>query len=364
MSPSAGARSEREAAPRPRGEEVVRTRGLTKRFPVRRTWAESLRDPLRRDLVTAVSDLSLSVMAGEFFGLLGPNGAGKTTLFKMLATLMLPDDGSASVAGHDVAGAPAAVRRVLTPVIADERSLMWRLSAWENMRLFAGLYGIGGSERDRRISDILEVVGLGETAEKLVGSFSSGMKQRLLIGRALLGRPRVLLLDEPTRSLDPVSARRFRQFLREEIVQAQGCAVMLATHNAEEALELCDRVAVLSRGRLLALGPVEEMIARIGDDDYLLCASLGAERTLEALHRRGLVRDYGETSSGPGSWTSFRLQIPGGADQAAAVLASLVGEKHAISRFERVALSLADLLERTLESGEERESSEEGGNDA
>jgi ABC-2 type transport system ATP-binding protein len=150
-----------------------------------------------------VQHVSCDVQPGEFFGLLGPNGAGKTTLFKMLATLTSPDEGWATVHGVDVMKDPRAVRRMIAPVAADERGLHWRLSALENLRLFATLYALRGSELQARIDEVLGVVGLRGAERRTVGTYSSGMRQRLLIARALLIRPRVLLLDEPTRSLDP-----------------------------------------------------------------------------------------------------------------------------------------------------------------
>jgi ABC-2 type transport system ATP-binding protein len=144
----------------------------------------------------------------EFFGLLGENGAGKTTLFKILATLVIPDAGTATVTGFDILQSPNRVREVLAPVIADERSLHWRLSARENMRLFASLHGLRGAEASRRIDELLTLVNLVEAADRLVNGFSSGMKQRLLVARALLAQP-AFCLDEPTRSLGPISARSF-----------------------------------------------------------------------------------------------------------------------------------------------------------
>src|SRR5690606_12283158 len=192
----------------------------------RRTWRQMLRQPFgRSERATVVDNVSFEVQKGEFFGLLGANGAGKTTLFRILAARLLPDTGTATVAGTDVVKDPARTRALLTPVVTDERSLHWRLSARENLELFAALFGLRGAAADARIDQLLASVELDDAGDKMVGTFSSGMKQRLLIARALLGQPRVLLLDEPTRSLDPISARRFRRFLREEITGRQGCTV-------------------------------------------------------------------------------------------------------------------------------------------
>src|SRR5688572_8216025 len=233
---------------------LVRVTELWKSFPAARSLAEVLRQPFHAPSVPAVVDVSLEVHAGEFVGLLGPNGAGKTTLLKILATLIVPDRGTATVVGHDVVRDAASVRRVIAPVLANERSLYWRLTARENLELFASLLRLAPNETGARVSDALEVVGLTDTGRKMVGQFSAGMMQRLLVGRALLGHPRVLLLDEPTRSLDPTAAHAFRSFLREELGGRRRCAVLVATHRTEEAFELCDRVVVLNRGRVAASG--------------------------------------------------------------------------------------------------------------
>ncbi|HEU4642760.1 MAG TPA: ABC transporter ATP-binding protein [Gemmatimonadaceae bacterium] len=325
--------------------------GLGKRFPERRRWAEMIRHPRRTTWVKVVQGVSVSIGEGEFFGLLGPNGAGKTTLFKMLATLIIPDEGTATIAGYDVVQDAAAVRRVLAPVIADERSLYWRLTATANLELYGALQGLDGAESRRRAEELLRVVGLEDAREKIVGSFSSGMKQRLLIARALIARPRVLLLDEPTRSLDPISARAFRTFLREEISGRQRCTVLLATHNAEEALELCDRVAVLDRGRLLAAGTAERLSREIGDERYRLFTKDPAHPGIAALGERGVAVGIVERGVDEDGWTRVEMEIPGGAERAAQVVAFLVEQGVSVSRFERVNLSLADLIERIVQRG-------------
>ena len=335
-------------SPRFARESVVRVEAIAKRFALRRSIREIVRHPRERRWQQSVRDVSFEVAQGEFFGLLGPNGAGKTTLFKMLATLVIPDAGTAVVAGHDVVRAPADVRRVLTPVIADERSLNWRLSAAENLRLFAALHGIGGRAAAARVAELLGVVGLDEAGGKMVGVFSSGMRQRLLVARALLARPRVLLLDEPTRSLDPIGARAFRQFLREDVVGRHGCTVLLATHTAEEALGLCDRVAVLDRGRLLAVGPARTLAEEVGDERYTVLTSTPDHPAFASLERRGSLRLLGRGASELAGWTTVELDVPGGASASATVTRALVEAGVVVSRVERTALPLADLLERVV----------------
>lgn len=323
--------------------------GLSKRFPVRRGWGEMLRHPRRVSYMPVLRNVRCAVREGEFFGLLGPNGAGKTTLFKMLATLILPDAGTATVCGCDIVQDAPGVRRVLSPVIADERSLYWRLTARENLELYGALQGLDRAAARARALELLRVVELADTGTKMVASFSSGMKQRLLIARALVAEPRVLLLDEPTRSLDPISARQFRAFLRDEIAGRLRCTVLLATHSTEEVLDLCDRVAVLDRGRLLATGTTEELAREIGDARYRVWTRDPDHPALGALVDRGIVRDVvrrdGATDDG---WTRVEMEIPGGLDRAAQVVAYLTEQGLAIARFEKVSLSLADLIERIV----------------
>jgi ABC-2 type transport system ATP-binding protein len=344
---------------------AVRMAGITKRFPVRRGWVQTLRRPFSGESTLVLRDVSVDVLPGEFFGLLGPNGAGKTTLFKVLATLVLPDDGTAIIEGYDILEQPDEVRRVLTPVIADERSLHWRLTARENLRLFATLQGLDRDESRTRIDEVMIATGIADSGTKLAGSFSSGMKQRLLIARALLARPRVLLLDEPTRSLDPVSARDFRTFLREEITGRQGCTVILATHNAEEALELCDRVAVLDRGRLLEVGRASKLVEEYGEESYRVWTRTPEHPAFAALGERGVEVEIEHDPSATDGWTRVRLELSGGHEAASRALDLLTTAGVPVARFERVGLSLAELMERIVERRGARKGEADGaGGDA
>ena len=330
---------------------AVRIERVTKRYAVRRGWRETLLHPRSGRTTLALDHVDLEIARGEFFGLLGPNGAGKTTLFKVLATLIEPEAGTAYVEGHDVRLEAAEVRRALTPVIADERSLNWRLTARENLDLYAVLLDVRRAERAQRIDRVLSDVGLLDVGEKMVGAFSSGMRQRLLIGRALLSRPRVLLLDEPTRSLDPVSARAFRAFLREEIVGRHGCTVLLATHNADEAFELCDRVAVLDRGRVLACGSARALAQSYGDERHRVWTRTPAHPAFDTLLRAGVVEQLRRLPDDEDGWTCLELVVHGGLAESAAALRALNDAGVSIARFERVPLSLADLIERVVTDG-------------
>ena len=216
------------------------------------------------------------------------------------------------------------------------------------MNLFAAFYGFGGREKRERVEDALAAVELSDTGEKLVAKFSSGMKQRLLIARALLIRPSILLLDEPTRSLDPISARRFRQFLKQELAVRQRCTVLLATHNSEEALELCDRVGVLHRGQLLAVGTADALSAEISGERYQLWTRSPNDPAFDALAARGVLKRVAVLPAEADDWTAVEVEVSGGLESIAEAIAFLARAGVAIARCERIKLPLADLIEQIV----------------
>jgi ABC-2 type transport system ATP-binding protein len=205
--------------------------------------------------VVAVDGISFGVRDGELFGLLGPNGAGKTTTVKMLTTLLIPTSGTAAVLGHDVVKEASAIRPRIGFIFGGERGLYWRLSAKDNLRYFADLYHVDPDMAKRRISELLELVGLAGREDEKVEGYSRGMRQRLHIARCLLHDPQVLFLDEPTMGLDPVGARQLRQVIRNLVAQEK--TVLLTTHYMFEADALCERVAVINHGKIVALDTPE-----------------------------------------------------------------------------------------------------------
>ena len=232
---------------------------IEKTFVKKRTVSELVKHPFRRaERIQALRGVDLHVQKSEIFGLLGPNGAGKTTLLKILSCLVLPDRGRAVVAGEDVVN-EGKVKPKIGLVHTDERSFYWRLSGRENLDFFSQLYDVPRKRSKARINELLERVDMVEPADRRFADYSSGMKQRLAIARALLHDPPILLMDEPTRSLDPASAAALRTFIRDELKARDGKTVLLATHNLREAETMCDRVAILVKGKVREIGTVEEV---------------------------------------------------------------------------------------------------------
>jgi ABC-2 type transport system ATP-binding protein len=203
----------------------------------------------------ALKDVSFSTVRAEVLALLGPNGSGKTTTLKLISTMLLPDGGSVRVGGYDTRHNAGGVRRQVGIAIATERSFFPRLSARENLDFFATLDDVPRRERRQRTTEVLTDTGLNEQADTLVMKFSSGMYQRLGIARALVKRPSVLLLDEPTRSMDAATTAHFWTTIR--ALAGQQTTILLATHNFAEAVAVADRLLLLHRGELLADRPIK-----------------------------------------------------------------------------------------------------------
>jgi len=223
--------------------------------------------------VRAVDGVSLSAREGQILGLLGHNGAGKTTMIRMLTGRARPTSGTARVCGCDVVHERERMKPLIN-LVFEEQNLYERLSGRENLQLFAELYGLPKA----RVEELLEAVRLQEAATRKVKTYSSGMKQRLLVARALLNRPKVLFLDEPTRGLDPTSAREVRDMVREQA--RKGTTVFLTTHYMEEADELCDRVAFLSSGRIVAVDSPRELKLRYGERTATVLLETREEHTV------------------------------------------------------------------------------------
>ena len=216
----------------------------------------------RRGEVRAVDGVSFTAPDGEITGLLGPNGAGKTTLLRMLATLMIPDAGSACVEGHDVVRDRYAVRRRIG-VLSDARGLYPRLTARENIRYYGALHGLAGETLDARVDDLVRALGIAGIADRRAQGFSQGERMKVAIARALVHDPQTILLDEPTNGLDIMSIRALRDLLRE--LRRNGKCLLFSSHVMQEVSALCDSIVILGRGQVVAIGTAGELLAQSGE---------------------------------------------------------------------------------------------------
>lgn len=232
---------------------AISVRDLSKTYPVPfRRLRTFFRRPVK-DPVEALREVSFEVETGEIFGLIGRNGAGKTTLTKIVATLVQPTTGSVAVREHDSVSEDEHVRRQIGLATAEERSFYWRLTSEQNLMFFARLHGLSDRAAKQRIKDLFAKLELEEVARRRFGELSTGNKQRLAVARAMLTTPPVLLLDEPTRSLDPLAAARMRDLIRSLAQEDPPVTIFLTSHNLGEVETLCGRVAIISRGRIRAI---------------------------------------------------------------------------------------------------------------
>jgi sodium transport system ATP-binding protein len=234
----------------------------------------------RRD-VHAVRDVTFDAPDGAITGLLGPNGAGKTTLLRIIATLVVPDAGQAQVDGLDAVADRYAVRARIG-VLSDARGLYARLTARENVRYYGALHGLSGAPLEERIDALFATLGLSPIADRRAAGFSQGERMKVAIARALVHDPDTILLDEPTNGLDIMSVRMLRTELR--ALRAQGKCLLFSSHVMQEVAALCDRIVVLSRGRVVAEGTASELIARAGTSglEDAFVALLGSDEGLAA----------------------------------------------------------------------------------
>lgn len=246
--------------------------------------------------VIAVDDLSFAVEDGELFGLLGPNGAGKSTLINMLVTLLRPDEGTATVDGHDITTETAAVRNSLG-IVFQEPALDEDLTGEENLAFHARLYGMDKRERKTNIDEVFELVGLTDERDDPVGTYSGGMKRRLEIGRGLLHEPTVLFLDEPTVGLDARTRRDTWEYIQRMNDDA-GVSIVLTTHYIEEAEQLCDRVAIVDDGNIAAIDSPAALKESLGGDVITLAVDGSVGDICDRLDARSWVIEYETNETG------------------------------------------------------------------
>jgi ABC-2 type transport system ATP-binding protein len=219
-------------------------------------------------ITIALDKVNIKIRPRELFGLLGPNGSGKTTLIKCLSTILIPDEGTALVNGFDVRKETAMVRASLGMVVGGERTLYWKLTARDNLMYFSSLYKMQRKQAKRRIEELLETLKLSDRADERLEDYSTGMRQKVAIARALLHDPPILLLDEPSLGLDPNFARQIRSQIR-ELSDNQGKTVLLTTHYMDEADRLCDRVAFINNGRIVAVDTPNRLKAMVKEKELV-----------------------------------------------------------------------------------------------
>ena len=262
---------------------------LSKTYPVSFPRLRALfRRPVKSP-VEALRHVSFEVYTGEIFGLIGRNGAGKTTLAKIVATLVQPTEGTVAVRGFDSVRDDEHVRRQIGLASAEERSFYWRLTAEQNLLFFARLHGLADREAKRRIQELFARLELEDASRRRFGELSSGNKQRLSIARALLASPPVLLLDEPTRSLDPLAAARMREMIKSLAEQDPPTTILFTSHNLAEVETLCGRVAIISRGRIRAIDTPASLRSLTSGSEriHFTVAGTEANQIKEALESTG-----------------------------------------------------------------------------
>jgi ABC-2 type transport system ATP-binding protein len=233
-------------------EPAIQTINLIKKFKTKTSTGKLFNR--KTQSVNALDNLNLTIKKGEVFGLLGPNGAGKTTLVKVLCTLLPPDEGTAKVNGSDVIKQQMRVKESIGTLFSvGERGFFWRLSGYSNLEFFAAINNVPRKGRHERIMEVLQLVGLEDKAFVVFQKYSGGMKRKLALARALLPDPPILLLDEPTTGLDVTSSHTIRNFIKNDLGKKHGKTVLYTTHYIEEVSQMCDRVGIMNRGRIVAL---------------------------------------------------------------------------------------------------------------
>lgn len=269
-----------------RADLAIETVDLTKRFRKAKSYRDIFLRPFASEHTTALRGVSLSVEMGETFALIGPNGAGKTTLVKILSTLVLPTSGDAFVAGYDVKRHPDQIKKRIGCVVTEERSFYWRLTGRQNLCFFAVLNNIPTPAVKQKVHEAIALMGLEDDADKMFKDYSTGMKHRLAMARALLTDPEIVFFDEPTKSLDLPTAKTIRRLIADFVACERKRTVLFATHDLLEAEQLAGRVAILDHGSIKACGTPSQLTKSVtGKRKYALKLRKPHDRAIELLHR-------------------------------------------------------------------------------
>jgi len=297
----------------------IQTINLTKRFAKKKHRGvfgflrRNQSNNKHNDVTVALDKVNIKIRPGELFGLLGPNGSGKTTTIKCLSTILIPDEGTAIVNGFDIQKETSMVRASLGMVVGGERTLYWKLTARDNLMYFASLYKMHRRHAKKRIEELLETMQLSDRADERLEDYSTGMRQKVAIARALLHDPPILLLDEPTLGLDPNFARQIRNQIR-ELSEKQGKTVLLTTHYMDEADQLCDRVAFINNGKIVAVDTPNRLKAMVKEKELVEVTVYSPPAGIEK-HIRSLLPDAEVIKLIPGDedeGNPSRIKIIGG----------------------------------------------------
>lgn len=240
---------------------MIAAHHVTMRFPIPKRYADYFIAPFHQKYAEALSNISLEIAPGDRVAFLGINGAGKTTLLKLIGGLLYPSSGKIVVNGYDTTRHNRKARAEVGFVLNEERSFYWRLSGRQNLRFFGALDNLPPLQLDAKIKEMIGLVGLDSAADKAVATYSSGMKQRLAIARGLLNDPRILILDEPTRALDPEAVEAVKQLLLDKIHRDEQRTLLIATHRFDEAEVLCNQICVMRKGEVLAYQPTSAALS-------------------------------------------------------------------------------------------------------
>lgn len=333
---------------------AVSIKHLSKTYPIplarlKRFFRRTLKPP-----VEALRDVSFDVHAGEIFGLIGRNGAGKTTLTKIVATLVQPTSGTVTVNGFDSVRDEERVRAQIGLATAEERSFYWRLTAQQNLIFFARLYGLSDEAARRRIHELIGRFELEEVSRRRFGELSTGNKQRLAFARAMLANPPVLLLDEPTRSLDPLAAANMRALIHELSEADPPVSILLTSHNLAEVDELCERVGIISRGKIRALATPQTLRARHKQTERVRLTITGLSRVEVEKALGQTLRDIEITEHGEQVIIAFSREMDDASLDTA--MRSIFDNKGRILSIDSERATLLEVLEsyeRELESDEQ-----------
>ena len=249
----------------------------------------------KKKVVNALKGVNLDIYEGEIFGLLGPNGAGKTTLIKCLTTLLLPTEGTATINGYDLLRDDKMIRASVGCMLMGERGLYWKLTGRENLNFFGSLYYVPQNKRKKKVEELIALLKLSDIIDRTVETYSSGQRMKLAFAKSLINEAPILVLDEPTVTMDVHSARELRQIVRE--LNERGRTIVYTTHVMQEAEELCDRVAIIDKGEVIALGSPDELKAGIKRESVTKVEGVIPVRALQKIRSLKGVNEAVLTSS-------------------------------------------------------------------